>query len=168
MRADGLVFVDETWIKTDMVPTWGWGRKGERVQGKAPFGHWKTSTLVAGLRNDGVAASRVVASPTDGKPFLPYIKEAPAPALRPGDIVVVDNPGCRKGDAVRKAIEDVGAELRFLLPCSPDPDLIEQVFAKLKHWMRKAKVRNREKLWPEACGILESIKPTNAPIMSSM
>ena len=159
MRADRLVFVDETWIKADMAPTWGWGRKGERVQGKAPFGHWKTSTLVAGLRGDGIAASRAVAGPINGKSFLAYIEEALAPALRPGDIVVMDNLSCHKGDAVREAIEDVGAELRFLPPYSPDLNPIEQVFAKLKHWLRKAEARDREKLWLEACGILERIEP---------
>ena len=109
--------------------------------------------------SDGVAASRVVADPINGKSFLAYIEEVLAPALRPGDIVVMDNPGCHKGDAVREAIEDVGAELRFLPPYSPDPDPIEQVFAKLKHWLRKAKVRDREKLWLKACGILEKIQP---------
>ena len=69
------------------------------------------------------------------------------------------NLSCHKSDAVRMAIEDQGAELRFLPPCSPDFNPIKQVFAKLRHWLRKANERDREKLWGKVCGILESIKP---------
>ena len=159
MRTDKLVFLDETWIKTNMAPLRGWGPKGERLPGKAPFGHWKTSTLVGALRSDGIVAPRVLSGPVNGKTFLAYIQEALAPTLKPGDIVVMDNLSCHKGNAVQTAIEDQGAELRFLPPYSPDFNPIEQVFAKLKHWLRKAKERDREKLWGNACGILESIKP---------
>ena len=159
MDKDKLVFLDETWIKTNMAPTRGWGRKGGRLPGKAPFGHWKTSTLIGGLRNNRVVASRVVGGPINGETFRTYVEEALAPTLKPGDIVVMDNLSCHKNNAVRKAIEDRGAELRFLPPYSPDLNPIEQVFAKLKHWLRKAKVRDREKLWRKACAILESIKP---------
>ena len=90
---------------------------------------------------DGVVAPRVVSGPTNGKTFLAQVEEALAPALKPGDIVVMDNPDCHKGDAVRKVIKDKGAELRFLPLCNPDP--IEQMFAKFKHGSRKAKVRDR-------------------------
>ena len=63
------------------------------------------------------------------------------PNVKPGDVVILDNPGSHKGKAVRRAIRASGARLLFLPPYSPDLTPIEQVFAKLKHLMRKAKER---------------------------
>ena len=45
-----LVFIDETWIKTNMAPLRGWGPKGERLRGFAPHGHWRTLTFLGALR----------------------------------------------------------------------------------------------------------------------
>jgi transposase len=142
-----LVFIDETWAKTNMAPTHGRCRRGERLVARVPFGHWQTSTFLAALRWDGVVAPAVFDGPINGRSFTAYVEQVLVPALRPGDIVVLDNLGSHKGNAVRNAIENAGAGLRFLPPYSPDLNPIEQVFAKLKALLRRAAPRNRYALW---------------------
>lgn len=154
-----LVFVDETWIKTNMAPLRGWSPKGERLPGAAPFGHWRTSTFIAALRHDRVEAPWVIDGPVNGEIFRTYVEEVLAPTLTPGDIVVMDNLGSHKGQAVRRAIRAARANLLFLPPYSPDLNPIEQAFAKLKHWLRKAAPRSRDALWRTAGAILDRFDP---------
>lgn len=154
-----LVFLDETWIKTNMAPLRGWARKGERLPGTAPFGHWNTSTFIAALRHNRIDAPWVFDGPINGDIFRTYIERVLTPTLKPGDIVVLDNLGSHKGLAVRCAIRAVGAHLLFLPPYSPDLNPIEQAFAKLKHWMRKAGPRSRESLWRAAGSVLDRFTP---------
>jgi transposase len=142
-----LVFIDETWAKTNMTPTHGRCRRGRRLIARVPFGHWKTSTFLAALRWDGVCAPAVFDGPINGRSFTAYVEQVLAPSLKRGDIVVLDNLGSHKGTAAREAIEGVGAELRFLPPYSPDLNPIEQVFAKLKTFLRRAAPRTRQSLW---------------------
>ena len=136
-----MVFIDETWIKTNMAPLRGWGPSGQRLEASAPFGHWKTMTFIAALRHDRISAPWVIDGPINGESFLRYVEQFLVPALKPGDIVIMDNLGSHKGEAVRTAIRNAGARLIFLPPYSPDLNPIEQVFAKLKHMLRKAKER---------------------------
>ena len=105
------------------------------------------ATIVAALRWDGVTAPVVLDGPINGRSFTAYVEQVLAPTLKPGDIVVLDNLGSHKGKAARAAIEGAGAELWFLPPYSPDLNPIEQVFAKLKTWLRRAEPRTREALW---------------------
>jgi len=135
------VFIDETWAKTNMAPLRGWSRRGKRLKGLAPYGHWKTMTFLAALRHDRIEAPFVVDGPINAELFLLYVVTQLVPTLRPGDIVVMDNLGSHKGRAVRAAIRAAGAHLLFLPPYSPDLNPIEQVFAKLKHLLRKAAER---------------------------
>ena len=136
-----LVFIDETWTKTNMAPLRGWGPRGERLPAKAPYGHWNTMTFLAALRHDRIDAPWLIDGPINGERFLLYIEEVLVPLLKPGDIVIMDNLGSHKGKAVRKAIRNAGAHLIFLPKYSPDLNPIEQVFAKLKHFLRKAAAR---------------------------
>jgi transposase len=144
--AHRLVFIDETWAKTNMTPSHGRCPRGTRLIAPVPFGHWRTSTFLAALRWDGLVAPAVFEGPINGRSFTAYVEQVLAPVLRPGDIVVLDNLGSHKGKAVRNAIERAGAELRFLPPYSPDLNPIEQVFAKLKTLLRRAAPRNRHAL----------------------
>jgi transposase len=137
-----LVFIDETWVKTNMAPIRGWCRRGERLIGKAPHGRWRTMTFIAALRVDRIDAPCVFDGPINGESFLAYVEQVLAPTLRSGDIVVIDNLGSHKGKAVARAIRAVGAKLVFLPPYSPDLNPIEQVFAKLKGALRKAQARS--------------------------
>jgi transposase len=150
-----LVFIDETWVKTNMAPLRGWGPKGRRLKAYAPFGHWKTQTFIAALRYDRIDAPWVIDGPINGELFRLYIEKILAPTLSPGDVVVMDNLGSHKGKAARAAIRARGAHPLFLPPYSPDLNPIEQVFAKLKHLMRKAQPRDVEATWRRAGQLIE-------------
>jgi transposase len=142
-----LVFIDETWTKTNMAPLRGWGVRGQRLPARVPHGHWKTMTFLAALRHDRIDAPCVFDGPINGESFQRYVEQFLAPTLKPGDIVVMDNLGSHKGNAIRAAIRNQGARLLFLPPYSPDLNPIEQMFAKLKHLMRKAAERTVEATW---------------------
>ena len=136
-----LVFIDETWVKTNMAPLRGWGPRGRRLKAYAPYGHWKTLTLVAALRINGLTAPYVIDGAMDGPSFLAYVEEVLAPMLRKGDIVFMDNLRTHKIDGVRQAIEAVGAKVRYLPAYSPDLNPIEMAFSKLKTALRKGAAR---------------------------
>ena len=139
-----LIFVDETWSKTNMTRLRGRAPLGQRLVEKVPHGHWKTLTFIAGLRHDGIVAPCVIDGPINGESFLAYVEQVLVPTLKPGDIVAIDNLGSHKGKAVRRAIRAAGARLFFLPPYSPDLNPIEQVFAKLKYLLREASERTVE------------------------
>ena len=153
------MFIDETWAKTNMTPSHGRCRRGQRLIARVPFGHWKTSTFLAALRWEGVRAPAVFDGPINGRSFTAYVEQVLVPTLQPGDIVVLDNLGSHKGKAARTAIERVGAELRFLPPYSPDLNPIEQVFAKLKTLLRRAAPRSRRTLWQRIGTLLDRFPP---------
>ena len=142
-----------------MAPLRGWGAKGERLGAKAPYGHWKTMTFLAALRHDRIDAPFVFDGPINGEAFRLYVETQLIPTLKPGDVVVLDNLGSHKGNAVRKAIRAIGARLLFLPPYSPDLNPIEQVFSKLKHLMRRAAERQNVTTWKRAGTLLQRFKP---------
>jgi transposase len=142
-----LVFIDETWAKTNMTRARGRCRRGARLVGRAPFGHWTTTTFVAGLRRDGVTAPFVIKGAINGPSFRAYVTKCLAPTLRPGDTVVMDNLGSHRSPKVRQAIESQGASLRYLPPYSPDLNPIELMFSKLKALLRRAEERSVSSLW---------------------
>jgi transposase len=150
-----LVFIDETWAKTNMTRTHGRCLRGQRLLAKAPFGKWRTLTFLAALRHDGLCAPCVIDGPINGKSFLAYVEQILVPALKPGDIVIMDNLGSHKGQAVRRAIRAAGAKLFFLPPYSPDLNPIEQVFSKLKAFLRKADERTVQATWKRIGKILD-------------
>ena len=154
-----LVCIDETWTKTNMAPIRGWGVKGERLRAFVPHGHWKTLTFIAALRHDAITAPCVFDGPINGISFLSYVEQFLVPTLKQGDIVVMDNLGSHKGAAVKAAIKAAGARLLFLPPYSPDLNPIEQVFAKLKHLLRKAKERTVEATWKRTGALLDLFEP---------
>ena len=154
-----LVFIDETWAKTNMAPLRGWCARGQRLKALAPHGHWKTLTFLAALRNDSIAAPCVFDGPINGESFKAYVEQFLVPTLKQGDIVIMDNLGSHKGKAVRDAIRAAGARLLFLPPYSPDLNPIEQVFAKLKHFMRKAAERSLDATWKRIGFLLNRFSP---------
>ena len=154
-----LVFIDETWTKTNMVPLRGWAPVGQRIKAKVPNGHWKTMTFLAALRQDRVEAPWLIDGPINGERFLVYVEKVLAPTLKPGDIVVMDNLGSHKSKAVRRAIRQAGARLFFLPKYSPDLNPIEQLFSKLKHWLRKAARRTVETVCDAIGQILNRVTP---------
>jgi len=150
-----LVFIDETWASTAMTRRYGRALKGQRLYGYAPNGHWKTTTFIAALRHDRVTAPAVFDGPIDGDSFLAYVRQILVPTLSPGDIVIMDCLPVHKAESVRHAIEAAGAT-RLLLPSySPDLNPIEQLFAKLKAWLRKQARRSVDALWDAIAVALE-------------
>jgi len=127
-----------------MGPLRGWAPCGQRLIGKVPHGRWKTMTFIAALRHDRIEAPWLLEGPIDGESFRLYVEKVLLPTLRQGDIVIMDNLGSHKGKAVRQLIRSAGAKLFFLPKYSPDLNPIEQVFAKLKHLLRKAAARTFE------------------------
>ena len=155
-----LVFIDETWTKTNMAPLRGWAPRGARLKGQAPHGRWKTMTFLAALRHDRVEAPWLLDGPINGERFRLYVDKVLVPTLKPGDIVVMDNLGSHKGKVVRAAIRAAGARLLFLPKYSPDLNPIEQFFSKLKHWLRKAAARSFDTVCQAIGTILATITNT--------
>ena len=152
-----LVFIDETGTSTNMVRSRGRSRRGTRLVGRVPHGHWKITTFVAGLRQDEIAAPFVIDRPMNSVIFLTYVTRCLVPTLKAGDIVVMDNLKPHKTAGVREAIEAAGAKLLYLPPYSPDLNPIELLFAKLKALLRKYAERAIEALWHRIGKLLDEI-----------
>jgi len=155
-----LVFIDETGTSTTMARLRGRAKRGDRVVGRVPWGHWKILTFVAGLRHDGITAPFVIDRAMTRAIFLEYLRQCLVPTLQPGDIVVMDNLPAHKGEEVRQLIEAAGAELRYLPAYSPDLNPIEQAIAKLKAHLRKAQERSIDALCWRIGKLLDLFHPT--------
>ncbi|MEM8951223.1 MAG: IS630 family transposase [Pseudomonadota bacterium] len=143
MDPECFVFVDETATVTNMTRRYGRRPSHQRLVAKAPFGHWKTTTFVVGLRKRGITAPLVLDGPMIGAASRAYAEQFLAPKLKPDDVVVMDNLSAHKVDGVRRAIELVGASILYLPPYSPDFNPIEQLFAKIKAILRKNRGKNQ-------------------------
>jgi transposase len=141
-----LVFVDEMGANVSLSPIYAWSRRGQRARAKAPRNWGKNVTLLASIAAGGVGPCLAVEGPTTREVFEAYLERALAPALRPGQIVIVDNLSAHKGGRVKEVVEAAGCELVYLPPYSPDLNPIEQAFSKVKGLLRKAQARNREAL----------------------
>ena len=163
-----MVFIDETWAKTNMTRTHGWGERGRPLLDKVPDGHWKTLTFIAALRHNGIVAPCVIDGPINGESFAAWVEQFLIPELKPGSIVVIDNLGSHKGSRVRKLLRAAGIKLFFLPPYSPDLNPIEQVFSKLKRLLRKANERTVEATWRRLGSLLSTTSlHTNAKTTSA-
>jgi len=160
MDPASFVFLDETSAATNMVRHYGWGPRSERLVDAAPHGHWRTTTFVAGLRSTGIIAPLVLGGAITGESFCAYVEQFLAPALSPGDVVVMDNLAAHKVAGIREAITAVGGSILYLPPYSPDLNPIEQVFAKLKALLRKAAARTRDARWTTIGHLLDAFSPT--------
>ncbi|RMH30711.1 MAG: IS630 family transposase [Planctomycetota bacterium] len=156
---DRLVFIDETGTSTKMARLRGRAPRGERCRAPIPHGHWKTTTLTAGLRRSGLVAPMVLDGPMDGVCFRAYVEQVLVPELTPGDVVVMDNLPAHKVGGVRQAIEAAGASLLYLPPYSPDFNPIEMAFAKLKARLRKAAARTIDDLWDAIAEAIDRFPP---------
>jgi transposase len=146
-----VVFIDETWAKTNMTRRYGRSPRGTRLVENTPCGRWETTTFLGALRAEGFIAPLTVEGTINGPLFRAWVEQHLAPILKPGDIVVMDNLSSHKVAGVREAIEAAGAEMRYLPPYSPDLNPIELAFSKLKKLLRDGAERTIDKLW-ELCG----------------
>lgn len=152
-----MIFVDETWAKTNMTRLRGRAPVGQRLVARTPHGHWNTTTLIAALGLDGLRCSMVLDGPVNAEAFEAFVEHVLAPQLKPGDIVVMDNLGSHKRLRTRELIEAAGAELLFLPPYSPDLNPIELIFSKIKRLLRGMASRTREALWNTMQSVLDQI-----------
>jgi transposase len=159
LEPERLVFIDETGTTTKMTRLYGRCLKGRRLRSKAPFGHWKTQTFVAGLRCDGLIAPFVVDQPMNRRIFEAYVETQLAPALQRGDVVIMDNLAAHKSTKAEDAIRAKGAWILFLPPYSPDLNPIEMAFAKLKAHLRARAIRTIDALWQAIGDICDLYSP---------
>ena len=155
-----LVFIDETWTKTNMAPLRGWAPLGQRLPAKVPHGRWKTLTFMAALRHDRVMAPWFIDGPINGESFHLYVEKVLVSALRnqmTSSLWIISDPIGAKRSAPPSA--GVGARLFFLPKYSPDLNPIEMFFAKLKHWLRKAQRRTIEAIYNAIATILPDVSP---------
>ena len=142
----GLVFVDESGANTKMTRLRGRALAGERVVGQIPHGHYQTTTLVAGIRLQGPCAPWLFDGAMDGEMFLAWVVEGLVPTLRKGDLVIMDNLATHKVEGVAAAIASAGARLLYLPPYPPDFNPIENMWSKIKQFLRSAQPRTWEEL----------------------
>lgn len=154
-----LVFIDETWAKTNMTRRHGRCAKGQRLVAKVPHGRWRTLTFLAALRCDRITAPCVIDGPINGQAFSAYVQQGLLPTPAPGDVVIMDNLSSHKRPAIRQAIRAAKAKLLYLPPYSPDLNPIEQMFSKLKHLLRKASERTAENTWRRIGSLLDAFSP---------
>ena len=153
-----LVFVDETGVTTAMTPAYGRAPKGERVEASAPAS-WESVTLIAAMGADGVRAPLALPGAVNAPTFLAYVERVLVPALRRGDVVVFDNLSSHLLPGVFEAIERVGANVLPLPPYSPDFNPIEEMFSKLKEFLRRVGARAREHLYDAIGDGLREVTP---------
>jgi len=135
---------------------------GGRIHEATPGGHWKIMTILGAMSLNGMVAAMTIEEATDGDIFLAFIQQVLCPALKPGDVVVMDNLSSHKAAAVRASIGKAGAELLYVPPYSPDMNPIEKAWAKLKELLRAAQARTRETLEQAIADALKRITPDNA------
>ena len=138
---------------------------GERVVAKVPQGHWRMTTLVAGIRSDGVVAPFALEGAMDGLTFESYVEQILVPCLRPGDIVVLDRLAAHRGRAVAKAVREAGAGGWYRPPYSPDFNPIENIWSKVKSGLRRAAARTQEALYEalrQAVGAVTAVDCQNS------
>jgi transposase len=158
-QRERIVFVDETGTTTKMARLRGRSKKGERLNSKAPFGHWGTQTFVAGLRCDGLVAPWVINAPMNREIFETYVETQLVPTLKPGDVVIMDNLSSHKSEKAELAIRARGAWPLFLPPYSPDLNPIEMAFSKLKAHLREKAARTIDDLWKAVGDICSLFTP---------
>ena len=173
-----LVFVDETGTTTKMVRLRGRARRGQRLKARAPFGHWRTQTFIAGLRCDGLTAPWLIDRPMNRQIFETWVETQLAPTLQPGDVVILDNLSSHKSPKAAVGLKERGAWFLFLPPCSPDLTLrlpsndaahrrnllgrlrpIEMAFARLKAHLRRIGARTIDALWRAIGHICDLFSP---------
>lgn len=157
-----LVFLDESGAKTNMTRLRGRAPRGQRVHDSAPAGHWCATTMISSIRLDGSTACMTLDGATDAEAFRAYVESVLIPALKPGDLVVMDNLSPHKTSGTIALIETAGARVRFLPAYSPDLNPIEKMWSKVKEFLRSAKARTEAALWAAIAAALAAVTSADA------
>jgi transposase len=140
------IFLDESGITAAMTRLYGRAYVGERVVDYVPDSRWETSTVVSSLRLDGTTETLLFEGALNGEMFTQYVKECLAPTLKEGDIVIMDNLSSHKVKGIRELIEERGARVKYLPPYSPELNPIENMWSKMKNYLRGVKERSGDRL----------------------
>ena len=154
--------MDECGSNTGLAPLRARAPRGERAYGKAPRNRGRNTTLLASMTAGGMGPCAAVEGATTSAVFEAYVEQVLAPALSPGQVVVLDNLGAHKGERARGLIERRGCELLFLPAYSPDFSPIEEAFSKLKALLRRAKARTKQALIEAIGRALDAITSEDA------
>jgi transposase len=158
IEPERLVFVDETGVTTAMTPAYAWAPRGERASASAP-GSWESVTVTAALGLDGVRAPLAFPGSTDTAAFQSYVDQVLVPALHAGDVVVLDNLKPHLAPGVAAAIERAGASVLPLPPYSPDYTPIEEMYSKVKEFLRRVAARTKGDLYDAIGEALKEVTP---------
>jgi transposase len=139
-----FVFVDETGVNIAMTRRYGRAPKGKRVHASTPVNKGKNVTVLGALSPTGITAAMTIEGSTDTPVFLTFVQKILAPALRPGQMVIMDNLSSHKAEGVKEAIEAARAALEYLPSYSPDLSPIEECWSKFKAFLRAKAARSRE------------------------
>jgi transposase len=157
-----LIFLDESGAKTNLTRLYGRALKGQRVHAKTPHGHWQTTTMIGSIRLDGSTACMTIEGATDAEVFQAYVREVLCPTLRPGDVVIMDNLSPHKSERTRALITQAGAQVLFLPAYSPDLNPIENMWSKVKNYLRSAEARTQSALLETIAAALRSVTRQDA------
>ena len=158
---DKLVFFDESGVNTKMVRLHGRCPRSQRLIDFAPAGHYSSSTLMSGMRLDGIVAPMLLDGPVNGETFAGYVEQCLAPALEPGDILIIDNLPAHKSARVTAAVEAAGCRLVYLPPYSPDLNPIENMWSKVKASVQEAAARTLDAVVNAVGVALHSVTPSD-------
>jgi transposase len=154
-----FVFLDETGTATNMARRYGRCSAAERLVAAVPYGHWRTTTFVAGLRQIGIVAPLVLDGPMTGPAFRAYVEQFLAPALTPGDVVVLDNLAAHRVDGIRQALAAVGASILYLPPYSPDLNPTSSSSPSSKRCSAEPRPEQGTSLWSTIGRLLDACPP---------
>ena len=157
MPAGRLVFLDESGLRLGTPPRYGWSKRGQDCEGTAVHGCWTTMTMMGAIGLDGFRGFGTFDFATSGDSFLAFVRRELCPALKPGDVVVMDNLAAHKVKGVRDAIENVGATVRYLPPYSPELNPIEKLWSKLKEQVRRSCTDTRDLFDDAVAAAMDSI-----------
>jgi transposase len=162
VRVNQIIFLDEFGATTNMQRTHGRAPRGQRVVAKVPHGHWKVISTIAAMSVKGIVASASFDGATDTELFVTFIEECLAPALKPGQVVVMDNLPAHKTPEVDRLVESSGARVLRLPPYSPDYNPIEMAISKVKTILRSLGERDVGRLFDVIGDALNRVTPADA------
>jgi transposase len=157
-----LFFLDESGVNLAMTPSYAWALRGERAVAHAPKNWGDNLTVIAALTTEGVVAPMVIARSLSAEVFDSYVEQCLVPELKPGDILIWDNLGAHKSQEAIGLIEAAGASVVFLPAYSPDLNPIEQVWSKLKAWLRRLAARSIPSILDGIAAALRDVSPAEA------
>jgi transposase len=159
---DDLVVVDEMGSSISLTRLYARSPKGHRAYGAVPRNHGRNTTLVGALTAGGIEVAMTLDGAVDTAAFALFCERILCPALRPGQIVLLDNLAVHKSQRVRELIEGAGCQLLFLPAYSPDFAPIELAFAKIKGLLRRLGARTKEALEDAIAQAIDAITPAEA------